>query len=358
MGKKAPNPPDMTAAAEKQGQASKEITNMQTWANRPDINTPWGNQSWTPTHVRDPATGQDVTKWVQNNTLNPQEQAAKDAQDRITSGKSGIAEGLMKRAGGELNKPIDYNSAIKLQGMSGDPGAFYNKAGDTIMNQFKRYQEPQMAQQLDAKKAELVAQGLQPGDQAYDSAMTGLQNQQSMSRQNAMDEATKQSWQVGNQTFQNQMQQTGFNNTTHQGQIADMLQQQGFSLNEINSILNGQQINMPTMPNFSQASKSETPQYLQAANDQFSADSKAASMSNENAQSMMKGATGAAMMFSDRRLKVDITFLGLIRGLKIYCWNYIWGEAGAGVLADEVDPRFVVRHESGYDMVNYGALNA
>jgi len=189
-------------------------------------------------------------------------------------------------------------------------------------------------------------QAAQAGQQNFDQRATAA-------NQNFNQAAT-----AGNQNFQQGQSAANFQNQVHQQQIADMLQQQGFGLNEINSILTGQQIAMPTMPNFSQASKSETPQLFNAAQANFNNQSTADSMSNANMQGLMQGGMSAAMMFSDRRLKKDVTFLGFIRGLKIYCWTYLWGAPGAGVMSDEVDPRFVVRHESGFDMVNYGALNA
>ena len=69
----------------------------------------------------------------------------------------------------------------------------------------------------------------------------------------------------------------------------------------------------------------------------------------------------AAFRFSDRRLKKQIKKIGeMANGLGVYSYKYIWGEDGVGVMADEVKkiiPHAVKKHSSGYDMVNYGALN-
>lgn len=358
MSKNAPAPPDYTAAANTQAAASKDITNMQTFANRPNINTPWGNQSWSTGAQIDPATGQKVTSWTQNNTLTPAAQSALTDQQGITSQKSQIAKGLMGQAQDQLNTPIDYNSAQPLTGMSGDSGSFYNKAGDAVMGQFNRYQAPQMQQQRDAQIAQLNAQGLKPGDQAYDNAMKNMDSQQDQARQGAMDSAVQQSSSVGSNMFGQNLQQTQLNNTVHQQQIADMLQKQGFGLNEVNSILNGQQIAMPNMPSFSQASKSETPQLLQAANDQFNAGMTQYNAQQQQTQGLMSGAGSAAMMFSDRRLKTKIRKIGKINGHNLYAYEYVWGTPSVGVMADEVShvPGAVIRHSSGYDMVDYGVI--
>jgi hypothetical protein len=72
MGKSTPAAPDYTGAANAQAAASKENLMTQNYANRPTINTPFGSQSWQTNSQIDPTTGQAVTAWTQENTLNPQ----------------------------------------------------------------------------------------------------------------------------------------------------------------------------------------------------------------------------------------------------------------------------------------------
>ncbi len=63
--------------------------------------------------------------------------------------------------------------------------------------------------------------------------------------------------------------------------------------------------------------------------------------------------------FSDRRLKTNIKFKGKTpAGNNWYSYDYIWGESSEGVMADEVRhiEGAVIRHESGFDMVNYGVI--
>lgn len=403
MSQTPPAPPDYTAAANSQAAASKDITNTQNFANRPNINTPFGTQSWQTNAATDPATGQRVTSWTQNNTLTPAAQQALTDQQNITAKKSNIARGLMGSAANQLKTPIDYNSATALQtgpnatgqvsgpqasGPLDSSGAFFNKAGDAVMSQFNRYQAPLLNQQKSDQIAQLNAQGLKPGDAAYDRAMQNMENNQQQTRQNAQDNAVGMSAQVGNEMFgqdmannQNQFNQgnqaaqfrsnqnsqqfgqqqssTAQNNQVHQQQIADMMQRQGFSLNEVNAILSGQQVAMPNMPNFSQANASQTPQLLQAANDQYGANMQQFGANQAGTQGLLSGATSIAGMFSDRRLKRNIRRIGSLNGISFYTYRYVWGELGVGVMADEVRhiPGAVHRHSSGYDMVNYGALH-
>lgn len=78
------------------------------------------------------------------------------------------------------------------------------------------------------------------------------------------------------------------------------------------------------------------------------------------------GAAAGGLMgaFSDRRLKRDIekTNEKLPNGLPVYRYRYIWDAPDTrrfGVMADEVSkvaPHAVIRHSSGFDMVNYEVI--
>jgi hypothetical protein len=80
--------------------------------------------------------------------------------------------------------------------------------------------------------------------------------------------------------------------------------------------------------------------------------------------SLMSGAGSLAMglaAFSDRRLKRDIVKIGeRPDGLGLYLFRYLWSPVRhLGVMAQEVlkvKPDAVIRHESGFLMVDYGAL--
>jgi len=66
--------------------------------------------------------------------------------------------------------------------------------------------------------------------------------------------------------------------------------------------------------------------------------------------------------FSDRRLKKDIKLLGLSpSGIKIYSFKYINSSIGKdtyqGVMSDEIPQDAVIKHASGYDMVDYSKLD-
>jgi hypothetical protein len=127
------------------------------------------------------------------------------------------------------------------------------------------------------------------------------------------------------------------------------------SLNELNALLTGQQVQLPEVsqgqPN-STASKADTTNYLGAAQLQGEFDADTAF----DWGAAVGAGSSAAMAFSDRRLKRDIVPLG--DGWHVF--RYIGDTARhIGMMADELlqtRPELVFQHRSGYLMVDYGRL--
>lgn len=220
------------------------------------------------------------------------------------------------------------------------------------------------------------------------------------SNQNAYGQA------LNNAQFHNQAQQQGFgqalanaqlNNTNQnalfgQGVTNANLQNQGRNqfineqnylrqqpLNELNALRSGSQVTSPQFSGVPQSLVGNT-DVSGLYNNQYQSQ-----LANYNAQqagnnaltgglfglgsSLLgagKGSIGASLLggigsfFSDRRLKDNIQRVGThALGIGLYTWDYVWGEPGYGVMADEVEkvrPGAVSTHTSGYKMVNYGAL--
>ena len=64
---------------------------------------------------------------------------------------------------------------------------------------------------------------------------------------------------------------------------------------------------------------------------------------------------GWSTNWSDRRLKKNIQRIGTVKGYPWYKYDYIWGEASEGVMADEVPQEYTI-DIGGLKAVNYGAL--
>ena len=129
MSKRTPPPPDYIGLANTQAQASREIVNTQNFANRPNINTPFGSESWQTRRVTDPATGQEVTEWTQNTSLNPNLQQALESQIGVQQGRNDLANAFMGRVTDEYSQPFDWQNLPSLTS-AGTPGQLQTNIAD------------------------------------------------------------------------------------------------------------------------------------------------------------------------------------------------------------------------------------
>ena len=129
MSKRTPPPPDYIGLANTQAQASREIVNTQNFANRPNINTPFGSESWSTRAITDPATGQQVTEWTQNTQLDPRLQQALDSQIGVQQGRNDLANAFMGRVTDEYRQPFDWQNLPSLTS-AGTPGQLQTNIAD------------------------------------------------------------------------------------------------------------------------------------------------------------------------------------------------------------------------------------
>jgi hypothetical protein len=465
MSKSAPKAPDYAAAAEQQAQGSREVTEQQTWANRPDQFTPFGNTTWQNQQVWDPSTQQYLNRWAQTTELNPESQRALDAQLGLTTGRSELGASLLPRAQDEFGQAIDWSKfqqggqgvqapgavqggpiagaeglpqanltpeqlqrGYDIQGPELDPSQrYYQNANEAIYNQWADRALPQQARETDALRTQLYNMGLKEGDPGYDEEMRKLRESQGDQMRQAqyqatigagseaqrmlgMDAATRaqltgeqqglaqfgnqaalgqfgmgaqagsqnfaqqlaalgfgneaqqQAWQQQmagqDQNFQQQMQASQYQTQLRQQQIAEEMQKRGWSLNEINALISGQQVGMPSMPGFNTAQRAEGNQALQAA--QLTGQSELDRYNAQQAatQGMMSGIGSMAggFMMSDRKFKRDIVRVGSTAGgTPLYKFRYIFGGPEmVGVMADEV-PHAVTKI-AGISFVDYSKV--
>ncbi len=359
MGKKAPAAPDYEAAAEQTAAGNLEMLEMQTRANRPDQFTPWGSSTWeeqagTP-GTWNPATGRmeggTEGGWAQTIKLDPDQQAALDQQLGITRSRSELAGGMFDRVEEEFGGLMDWDQ-FGAMGERIEGGDFYNEqAGDALYGRATSRLDPRWEAKNEALESSLRNQGLRPGDEAYDRAIQEQGFQETDAYQQAGYGADIGAGAEGQRMQGMDVGAGGYNTQLRQQEITEEMQRRGFSLNEINAILSGQQIGMPSMPGFNQAGVTQGADYTGAAQDTYSADMDAFSADQAMAQSIMNAGAGA-MSFSDERLKRSVEYVATILGRKLYRWVYVWGTKGFGVLAQE-NPDMVVGSVNGYAVVDY-----
>lgn len=208
----APATPDYLGATQLQGELSKEALNMQNYANRPVINTPFGSQSWGTELVTDPATGQPVTQWTQNTTLAPGLQDALNYQVSTQLGRNQLASGFMENVANAYGQPFDYAGLPQMAQLNGPsqlntgltdytPGLstqfnfgsplpqFDSSYRDQIANDFMTKMQPVYDYQQRQLESKLSNQGFRQGTEGYNRALNELNQRQSAERFNALNQA-------------------------------------------------------------------------------------------------------------------------------------------------------------------------
>jgi hypothetical protein len=256
--------------------------------------------------------------------------------ERLGQQQSGERYDAMMRGGQEMQNLFNMGMAGRQQGFNEMLGAgnFVNQA------------QGQGFGQLMGQNAQNFQQGL---------ANAGLMNQYNQQQfQNQLA--------ANNQNWQQQLQGGNYQNQLRQQQITEMLQQRALPLNELNALLSGGQVAMPTFPGFNQSASSGGTNYLGAAGQQYNAGLDAYNAGQAGMGGLFSGLGSlgsAAMMFSDRRLKSNIRKVGEHPiGVGIYDYD-IGGKRERGVMAQEMlqaAPERVGVHPSGYLMVNYEGL--
>ena len=225
-------------------------------------------------------------------------------------------------------------------------------------------QAAQQQQQMDlALRGQQVGEIGQQGQFANQAANQAFQ-QQLAQRQYGLQQqqqAFGQQQNLGAQNFNQQMAQANYANQLRQQQMQEMIQQRGFSLNEMQALLNGQQVSMPQFGGYQAAGNAGGVDYSGAAQNQFNAGMQGQSASNAATGQAIGGIASMAMMFSDARVKQLIKPVALDpRGFRIWWFRY-FGETlpRLGVVAQEVRehaPELVHEHRSGLLMVDYSRL--
>lgn len=269
MGKGGGSAADVTGAALETGEQARILNEAQTFANRPGQSNPWGQTSWEVTPVWDPVNEVHVNTWQQTESLNAPLQASLEAQQGVQQGRSELARAGMGRVYDEMSQPMDfdqYGNPIQmgevgeLQDFNYDVGEQRQIAEDAAYQRATSRLDPQFASRESDLQNRLRNQGLAPGDQAYDSAMSNLGRERTdaydMARLGSVSEGRSEQQLGYGQALQQaqfgaQQQQQGFGQNVQQTQIANQLRQQqmqedlfarGYSLDEVNTLLAGQGI--------------------------------------------------------------------------------------------------------------------
>ena len=275
---------------------------------------------------------------------------------------------------------------------------------DTVANQLMQRMQPVHDYQQNQLETRLANQGFTVGSEGYKRALDELNQRQAAERFQALDQSGNEmqrlfgmQMQTANTGFNQNLQGAQFQNQAlgqaaaldqgrmaaqnaamgqqqnlnqayvdqqnrvRQQAIAEQMQRRGMSLNEMNALLSGQQVQMPNMPSFNASGRAETPNILGATQMGYDAQLGAYNAQQAGFGNLLGAGAqlGSAFLFSDRRLKSNIQRVGTHPiGVGIYSYTMM-GMPQRGVIAQEVQavrPDLVRRHASGFLQVNYGGL--
>lgn len=272
MGKKskpaAPPPPDYTALANQQAQNSQALIQQQTEANRPNITTPWGTQSWT----------KEGDQWNMNLTLTPEQQRALDSQMATQEGLSGLAQGLIGRVGESYKDPFSYEGLpeagkVPVAGKLPEADAAERQR---IENALFERMRPEHDRSTGKLETQLQNQGLVRGSEAWNREMERLSKLQAGERFNALSMGGEEMQRLFNmgmakqgQEWSQGVQGSNLASLLRQQAIAERMGQRNQPLNELTALLSGQQVGNPQMPSFMGAGVGENANLVGAGQAQY-----------------------------------------------------------------------------------------
>jgi len=210
--------------------------------------------------------------WLLTTTLSPAQQQLLDIQNETSIGMGKLAGQGLGYVEDMISKPFD-TSGIAQTGIN---------PGETMQDSIMRRLQPQIAQGREALQAQLANQGVVPGTEAYNRAMT----QQNQRENDAMTSAVIQGTQTGLQANQQGFQQLGY--------------MRNEPINTLNAVRTGSQVSSPNfVNNIAQQATTQGADLLGAATAQGNyntAANNASQASSSNLTSGLLGLGGAAMM--------------------------------------------------------------
>ena len=231
MGKKS-GKDQGSKAARIQGEAEERIATGGTYADRPDQFNPWGSLTYETYEDIDPATGETVTRWRQNQNLSPEMQRLYDMSMEQMLAGSQARSGLLNRAYQDLQETPDWAQFGDVDQLSFTPDEARQRAEDMAYQRDVMRLDPQFNQEQSRLEAQLANQGLTPGDRAYDSAMNSFYQ----NRNDAYERARLGSAAAGRQEVEGmwgrEVDRNSIANALRDQQIQEYIGQRRFGLDE------------------------------------------------------------------------------------------------------------------------------
>jgi len=272
-------------------------------ANKYNTSGPYGSGTWTMRPGADPNNPQ-AGDWTQTVELSPEQKQLYE-----------LSTGNKLAAGNALT------------GMVGDLGS-RQQIADALYKKATQYMGQAFGDQENALISRLQNQGLVEGSDAYERALRNFMQTRGQAYEGAASSAVINA-------------DTASNN----------------AVSRIAQLLSATRETAPQMPGMGGGADLAGAQQAQYGAEIDRVNAKNAQKAQEQQAILQTGLT-AAMFFSDRRLKSNVSLIGVAAGLPAYEYD-IFGKRERGFMADEVRslyPDAVHEHSSGYLMVDYAKL--
>ncbi len=388
MSKSTPSAPDPVQLAAAQGTANVEAAEAQARLNRINEVTPLGSVTFS--EQQDPtfqtalhefnAQNPQVTggggglfsnlagqfgpqppdpsdfpsTFTRTTELTPTGQLTLEQQQALGLSLSQLANQQAGRVGETLGTPLDFSGAPQLPQID---EAARLRIEDALFGRQASRLNQRFGDEQDRLDVILANQGIQRGSEAFSESQESF----GRTRNDAFDIALQNAIAGG---AQEQGRLFGLQQAARNQGIGEIQTLRNQPINDISALLSNSQL---SIPNFG-----AIPQVGVAPPDILGANALALNQGNLRAQQGSQfqnnlfglgGSLGAAAILapaaSDRRLKKNISYIGrLLNGIKIYLFEYIWGEWSIGGMADEVReimPEAVI-NIGGYDHVYYSRI--
>lgn len=320
----SPKAPDPVATAQAQSGMNRDTAITQQQLNMVNQVGPTGSLTYDQTGTSGFRDSQgnwvETPTYTATTTLSPEQQEIFDKTQSAQSNLAGIAQDQTSFLQDYLSKPFEYNNQ-DAENWAYDLGA--------------QRLDPRFEQQKAQLESQLTARGIRPGSSVYTSAMTDFE-------------------QSKNDAY-NQLMLTG-----RQQAYTEALQQRNQPLNEINALLSGSQVSMPTFQNTPQTSVGGV-DYTGLVNQNYQSELASSQAKMGGLFGLLGTGVLGAMKYSDARLKTDVRRVGWTDGgLPVYAYRYIaGGPEEIGVMAQDVamaTPDAITLDDAGYMMVDYAKV--
>lgn len=234
-----------------------------------------------------------------------------------------------------LNNMGNYNFAISASDEA------RQRAEQSTYQSYTDLMTPTFANQTNDLQTRLINQGLSVGSEAYQRAMTDLQNSQNSALNQAAYQSVINGQSAYSQSLNDQISAANFSNMAQSNYINQLLKALQNSVSGYDNAMN----------QYSIQNRAEE----RISNNQYKNEQEQTGVGDNFINS---AATAAIMMASDKNLKENLTPVGkLDNGLTVYCFNFKGSNISQiGLVAQEVQklhPEAVAKGDDGFLKVNY-----